>query len=261
VTLLRNGKGPKGCELPEEWDWRGAKDLFVQQPVALQSVDDVEVKLRTAPNYEGLRTLLVDKHQFSTSRVESATARLSKALSGGGPARQRRLDTFFGKASTPKKRPAEETGGGGETLPSPVPRSASSTAAGPSSDNIQSPVRKAAKPSPSQSAARSLAFATVQQSESAQSSTIDGKPWACGRCTFMNAPELPMCEMCETPRSEVPAAVPAVQSAVAAEPVPAVQSKEATRSRLADSQESPRAVWQLGGISASETDIIDLDED
>ena len=91
VAAIRAGRGPKGCSVPDEWDWQGAKRLFTAAG-DLSKLSHLAIA-PASPDYEAVWSLLVDGHQFSASRVENALGRLRKACGGAG--KQRRPDAFF----------------------------------------------------------------------------------------------------------------------------------------------------------------------
>lgn len=106
VASIRAGRGPKGCNVPEDWDWKSAKKVFQQgakdlQADALESIRN----LRESFDVAGLRYLLVEKHQFSASRVDTMVDRLRKARAPGGAASSRRIESFF--QASPKRRRME----------------------------------------------------------------------------------------------------------------------------------------------------------
>ncbi|CAJ1381235.1 unnamed protein product [Effrenium voratum] len=101
VAACRAGKGPKGCTIPEDWDWVAAKRIFQKGA----ELPELSVVATSAADCEKLRSLLVEKHQFNPSRVGNMVDRLWKVRQPGGPVLQRRLDSFF--QSSPK-RPRRE---------------------------------------------------------------------------------------------------------------------------------------------------------
>ncbi|CAE7825863.1 FEN11, partial [Symbiodinium sp. CCMP2592] len=100
VRSIQSGKGPKGCTIPEDWDWKAAKKIFLEGP---EELTDSELG-REVLDLDAFRSLLVEKHQFNPSRVENMVERLRKVKEPGGPTQQKRLDTFFTVPSSPSPR-------------------------------------------------------------------------------------------------------------------------------------------------------------
>ncbi|CAK9028673.1 unnamed protein product [Durusdinium trenchii] len=103
VRAVQAGKGPKGCLLPDEWDWEAAKRIFQQGPKELGSCEPNCAE--EAPNFDRMRSLLVEKHQFNSSRVENMLDRLRKARSPGGAASSRGIESFFQAPKRPRLSP------------------------------------------------------------------------------------------------------------------------------------------------------------
>ena len=106
VASIRAGKGPKGCCLEEEWDWEAAKRIFQQGPKELGALGNSKNFNEGLPDFQQMRSLLVEKHQFSSARVETMIDRLRKARSPGGAASSRGIQSFF--QASPAKKPRLE---------------------------------------------------------------------------------------------------------------------------------------------------------
>lgn len=92
--------GPGGkLVVPLDWDYVAARKLFLSPDVVDAAALDLKLK---EPDFDGLRTFLVDKHGFAPDRVDKLLARLRKARAAKP---QRRIDTFF---ASPHKRSSEE---------------------------------------------------------------------------------------------------------------------------------------------------------
>ena len=171
VAAIRAGRGPKGCSVPDEWDWQGAKRLFAAAG-DLSELSHLTVA-PASPDYEAIRTLLVERHQFSASRVESALGRLRKACSGAG--QQRRLHAFFRVSRGYPTQPVQGASGA------------------PGSDSTKRQ-RSAGLESGGRARGRGPAPPRAQLSEPAskrprvETSEIgaEGAEWLCTRCTFKN---------------------------------------------------------------------------
>eukprot|EP00930_Biecheleria_cincta_P034521 TRINITY_DN23852_c0_g1_i1.p1 TRINITY_DN23852_c0_g1~~TRINITY_DN23852_c0_g1_i1.p1 ORF type:complete len:409 (-),score=71.74 TRINITY_DN23852_c0_g1_i1:1041-2267(-) len=98
VEAIRAGKGPKGCTMPDSWDWSAAKELFMCGATELPAVDSIDISLGQ-PDLAALRSLLVERYQFNVTRVDNLINRLRKARDAGGPASQRRIESFFPPAA------------------------------------------------------------------------------------------------------------------------------------------------------------------
>ncbi|KAI0769985.1 PIN domain-like protein [Fomes fomentarius] len=102
------GKKKKGgIQIPEEWPWEAAKELFMKPDVT--SADKLDLEWKN-PDIEGLVDFLVKEKGFNEERVRKGGEKLSKFLNAK---QQGRLDGFFSvkpKASPPKKDKAAEKG-------------------------------------------------------------------------------------------------------------------------------------------------------
>ena len=170
VRCIQGGQGPKGCSIPEKWDWSSAKQLFQKgakelSADALDALKTQQAKDRAKLcDFEQMRQLLVEKHQFSSSRVDTMVERLRKALAPGGAASNRRIESFF-SASPKRRRTAERP-------PIPVVSGDSGDEVVVCDDIVEIPVE-----------------AAEHESE-----------WNCEKCTFCNHAKLSSCEMCQHPR-------------------------------------------------------------
>ena len=92
--LKRGLPKEKKVVVPEDWDHARARALFESPPV----VDPKEAALAvTPPDYEALKTWLIEKHSFAESRVAGYVKRLRKVLTKKP---QARIDGFFAKSPT-----------------------------------------------------------------------------------------------------------------------------------------------------------------
>lgn len=105
VASIRKGGGPKGCSIPDDWDWSSAKKLFQQSAKELRVATLDELQGDVCCDFDQIRYLLVEKHQFSSSRVDTMVSRLRKARAPGGAASNRRIESFF--QASPKRRRTE----------------------------------------------------------------------------------------------------------------------------------------------------------
>lgn len=103
VAAIREGRGPKGCSVPEPWDWQGAKQIFLNGAGEMPDLEALRLDV-APPDYEGLRKFLVAENQFSAARVDTALERLRKAMSLSGGKQQRWTTAAVG--SPPSGRPA-----------------------------------------------------------------------------------------------------------------------------------------------------------
>ena len=94
----------KKFTIPENFDWVGAKDLFVNPEVNV----DIQFVWGSCDEV-GLTEFLVQRKGFSLKRVEDAIEKLKKAAKTKP---QRSLDSFFGRAEVVKRKPAEPVKGG-----------------------------------------------------------------------------------------------------------------------------------------------------
>eukprot|EP00218_Dolichomastix_sp_CCMP3274_P001498 CAMPEP_0170158780 /NCGR_PEP_ID=MMETSP0033_2-20121228/69098_1 /TAXON_ID=195969 /ORGANISM="Dolichomastix tenuilepis, Strain CCMP3274" /LENGTH=359 /DNA_ID=CAMNT_0010396235 /DNA_START=39 /DNA_END=1118 /DNA_ORIENTATION=+ len=112
--ILADIKGKKtNMEVPEEWNFTGARQLFVEPDVTDASSLE-EFKWNT-PDEQGLIDFLVKEKSFQQERVEKGVAKIKSAKSKG---QQNRLESFFGAATThsstmAKKRPEPASKGKG----------------------------------------------------------------------------------------------------------------------------------------------------
>ncbi|KAL7414298.1 PIN domain-like protein [Mrakia frigida] len=114
-TAAKKGKGKKkgGIVVPEDWNWEGAKELFLHPDVT--KAEDVEVEW-SMPDVDGLIEFLVRDKGFSEDRVRAGASKLAK---GFNAKQQGRLDSFFKvlpkdpskEASSSKKKADEKKGG------------------------------------------------------------------------------------------------------------------------------------------------------
>ncbi|KZO93591.1 PIN domain-like protein [Calocera viscosa TUFC12733] len=95
-----------GVQVPDDWPWQKAKELFIHPDVTPASELTIEWK---EPDMEGLVEFLVRQKGFNEERVRKGGEKLSKMLNAK---QQGRLDGFF--KSMPKSSPdkKEETKGG-----------------------------------------------------------------------------------------------------------------------------------------------------
>jgi flap endonuclease-1 len=81
----------KKYEIPEDWPYADARELFLNPDVRPADHPDCDFKWEK-PDIEGLVTFLVTEKGFSEDRVRGAGARLEKNMKGS---QQSRLDGFF----------------------------------------------------------------------------------------------------------------------------------------------------------------------
>ncbi|KAH9891740.1 PIN domain-like protein [Cubamyces lactineus] len=102
------GKKKKGgIQIPEEWPWEQAKQIFEKPDVT--PADQLDLEWKT-PDIDGLVDFLVKEKGFNEERVRKGGEKLSKFLNAK---QQGRLDGFFSvkpKAEPAKKEKAEEKG-------------------------------------------------------------------------------------------------------------------------------------------------------
>lgn len=161
VSLIREGKGPKGSSIPEDWDWKSAKQIFHRGAKELPSDTMKEALRNPESNLERMRSLLVEKHQFSPSRVDTMVERLRKVRAPGGAASSRRIESFF--ATSPKRRRTEVA----------------------TSDVVLVEDEVEIESGP-------IEMKSTEVSKESE--------WTCEKCTFANHSELSSCEMCQLPR-------------------------------------------------------------
>jgi len=239
VEAIKAGKGPKGCSMPDSWDWPAAKELFLRGGSELPDPDSLDLTLGQ-PDLGSLHALLVEQYQFNVSRVDSALDRLRKTRVYGGPAQQRRIETYF--------KPAAQQPGSFTASPQAQPKRKHSEEEDRTVDSNK------------QQCLASESSSSIPGTRNSRPELVGGAPcpaessgqsfWACSRCTFANASELPYCEMCEAERIESQC-----------EPSSSSSSrlhKEAFS--FPPSAETPAAFVQLKASKAAETCVIDLDE-
>eukprot|EP00742_Colponemidia_sp_Colp-10_P020143 GILJ01023443.1.p1 GENE.GILJ01023443.1~~GILJ01023443.1.p1 ORF type:complete len:310 (+),score=75.64 GILJ01023443.1:107-931(+) len=90
-------------KVPEDFDFEGARELFLKPDVKPAAELDIQWR---EPDAEGLRKFLVQDKLFNPERVEKGIARLKAAL---GQKTQGRIDSFF----TVIKRPAGDANAAG----------------------------------------------------------------------------------------------------------------------------------------------------
>ncbi|TFK68030.1 flap endonuclease 1 [Pluteus cervinus] len=83
------GKGRGGPQIPEDWPWERAKELFAKPDVT--SADEIELEWKN-PDVDGLVEFLVKEKGFNEERVRAGAAKLQKYMSSK---QQGRLDGFF----------------------------------------------------------------------------------------------------------------------------------------------------------------------
>ncbi|KAF2230364.1 PIN domain-like protein [Viridothelium virens] len=98
VDSFNNGKK---FNLPEDWPWADARDLFLSPDVLPADDPTIEAIAWNPPDTEGLVQFLVTEKGFSEDRVRAGAARLGKNLKS---AQQSRLEGFF----KPVERTKEE---------------------------------------------------------------------------------------------------------------------------------------------------------
>jgi flap endonuclease-1 len=87
-------------EIPEDWPFADARELFLKPDVRQADHPDCDFKW-TEPDLDGLIKFLVEEKGFSEDRVRSGAQRLTKSAKG---TQQSRLDGFF----KPKERSKED---------------------------------------------------------------------------------------------------------------------------------------------------------
>ncbi|TEB40109.1 PIN domain-like protein [Coprinellus micaceus] len=103
------GKGKGGVQIPEEWPWEEAKELFKKPEV--QPSDEVELEWKN-PDVDGLIQFLVTEKGFNEERVRKGADKLTKFLN---TKQQGRLDGFFTVKA--KEKPAPPAKGKGKPDP------------------------------------------------------------------------------------------------------------------------------------------------
>ncbi|KAJ2913367.1 hypothetical protein MD484_g7045, partial [Candolleomyces efflorescens] len=98
------GKGKGGVQVPEEWPWEKAKELF-EKPDVLPA-DEVELEWKN-PDVDGLVQFLVVEKGFNEERVRKGADKLQKFLN---TKQQGRLDGFFTVKAKEKTAPAKAKG-------------------------------------------------------------------------------------------------------------------------------------------------------
>mmetsp|Transcript_3720 Transcript_3720/g.9582 ORF Transcript_3720/g.9582 Transcript_3720/m.9582 type:complete len:540 (+) Transcript_3720:167-1786(+) len=271
VEAIRAGKGPKGCSMPDAWDWPAAKELFLRGASELPDVDSLDLTLGQ-PDPGILRNLLVEKYQFSVSRVDSALDRLRRTRGFGGPAHQRRIESFFRPApqhrgsliASPKVQPKRKHGEDEQVgtpdrskifRPAPQPGSLiASPQARPKREDVDERQDEAADSSRQQhmmpEGSSSVPGMKVSGAELVEAARCDTSPWACSRCTFANAPELPYCEMCEAERTGSNWTTASSGA----------NSPNTAASTSPPGAEAPAAFRQLRASTVAGACLIDLDE-
>jgi len=274
VTTIRAGQGPKGCTVPEDWHWEAAKELFLKGPTELSDVCAVQTK-NTSPDYDAIRKLLVEGHQFSSTRVDSALERLRKASGsgGGGKPKQKRIDSFFSSTAacatntlTCKHEASQgsqtavnfdagracERKRSADTDDSAVERSKRLCTASPTASVASLTVRSPASSSSAtsrlskQGLSRSTAAPEVMASSVNDDCSL--QTWSCERCTFANSGLLSYCEVCELPRpTSISAAVNLQEKAIAA-------------SMTADVKLQEEAGVEVAAVQADDDDEEDIVE-
>lgn len=91
-------KGEKRYVVPEGFNYKGARDLFVKPLVTPAS--DVELKWMD-PDVEGVIRYMCEEKGFNQQRIESGIARLKKSKKSGN---QKRLESFFGAVKVKKRK-------------------------------------------------------------------------------------------------------------------------------------------------------------
>ncbi|KAG2009651.1 flap endonuclease-1 [Coprinopsis cinerea AmutBmut pab1-1] len=99
------GKGKGGIQIPDEWPWEEAKQIFLKPDVI--PADQVELEWKN-PDVEGLVQFLVTEKGFSEERVRKGAEKLTKFLNAK---QQGRLDGFF--TVKPKQAPPPAAKGKG----------------------------------------------------------------------------------------------------------------------------------------------------
>ncbi|KAJ8520605.1 hypothetical protein ONZ45_g2587 [Pleurotus djamor] len=101
------GKGKGGIQIPEEWPWEEAKEMFKKPDVIPAKDVELEWKL---PDVDGLVQFLVNEKGFNEERVRKGADKLIKFMNAK---QQGRLDGFFTvKPKEPK--PVEKPTKGGK---------------------------------------------------------------------------------------------------------------------------------------------------
>lgn len=100
IESMKDGKLKGKFDLPEDYPWEDARELFLHPDVRAADHPDCNFSW-DAPNTEGLVDFLVREKGFNEDRVRSGAARLGKNLK---TSQQSRLEGFF----KPKEKTEEE---------------------------------------------------------------------------------------------------------------------------------------------------------
>ncbi|KAF8158036.1 PIN domain-like protein [Crassisporium funariophilum] len=106
------GKGRGGVQMPDEWPWEEAKQIFMKPDVL--PADEVELEW-VNPDVDGLVQFLVTEKGFNEDRVRKGAEKLQKFLNSK---QQGRLDGFF-SVKPKEKAPAPVKGKGTKGKPDP----------------------------------------------------------------------------------------------------------------------------------------------